>query len=233
MIPDTRHSDDDNHEDAVAWRHLMRIEGRHRGKEVALKVKRLAPRIQYSVHRKLWHLQALHPHPLHPSVVFTAIELLLRYCAADHVSKFKVAHATEACLWVALKLVRGQDLDVQLTRGSGFIEFFGLKNTCAQTLVQCEAAILKALAYDVTTVTAYDLLVLLLRNLKRHGVVEPEVASSLLNEAVGALKKNEGRPALLEFKPSEVCAAALNQRALCAHLGVEWERVQAVVACML
>jgi hypothetical protein len=223
---------DDHHDDTVAWKHLVCIESRHRGRQYALKLKPLVARIQYSVHRKMWTMQEQQPEMVHPCVVFTAIYLLMRYCCVEHVTKYKVAHVAEGCFWIACKLVRGQDLHPTLTTASGFVGVFRLRHTSSETLLLYETAILKALDYDVTTVTAYDLTVLLLRNMKRRRVVTPERAKTLLQDAVATLRKCEGRPSLLQYKPSEICAAALNDRLCCSELGMEWHQVQFIVICM-
>lgn len=107
--------------------------------------------------------------------IFGAIQLLRRYCSTC-ASTRKFQRIGAACLWIAMKLSHGQDVpagaallsgewnNVTPRRGSGQPHF----QIRCHHLASAEVHVLKKLQYDVYTVTAHDMFVLLMRLHKRN-----------------------------------------------------------------
>lgn len=103
--------------------------------------------------------------------VFSAIELLHRYVAVC-ASSYKFQRVGAACLWIAMKVAYGQDVpmcarvlathwnDVAPRPSSHVAPHFWVN---WRKLVGAEVQVLKKLQYDVLTVTAHDMFVLLMR----------------------------------------------------------------------
>lgn len=150
-------------------------------------------------------------------VVLTAIELLQRTVLADQGVAPLTPCLPAACLWIASKVVEGQNSP--FTYGSDFLPTWN--DACEQLalqryaavlaqLLEAEAHVLVQLRFEVTYATTYDLVAALLRmadlarDVRLRGTVR----------VVETLMLLEGKPHMLEYRPSEIAAC------LCSHLNV-------------
>lgn len=150
-------------------------------------------------------------------VVLTAIDLLQRVLLADQGAAPLTPCLPAACLWIASKVVEGQNSP--LTSGPDLLHTWN--DVCMQLslprmitvlsqLVEAEVHVLTQLQFQVTYATTYDLVAALLR----LAPVAREARLRATIRLVETLMLLEGKPQMLQYTPSQVAAS------LCPYLNL-------------
>jgi hypothetical protein len=149
-------------------------------------------------------------------VVLTAIDLLQRALLADAGAAPLTPCLPAACLWIACKVVEGQDC--KFTWGEDFRRMWNESCDDAKLhvtltrLLDADAHVLVQLEFRVTYATSYDLVKLVLRNSSLDRTVHVRISVRV----VEALMVLEGGPEMLRWRPSEVASALCR----CARVSV-------------